>query len=196
MRLTGILCWSILTLSVNWLGAQRPAAAPNKGEALRWYTLDQATSLVKSSKKKMLVYVFKDTEPLSKHMEQSSLNHPSVADYINQAFIPVKIAADYKGNLEWNGKLYKPGRKPSEAHELVLALTLNDPSIPQVVVIDETLNVLQVFEGYRDNSGLLKILKYYGDGYYKTMPWIKYQQIEGPSKPSSESQFRKSMNKD
>lgn len=196
MRLAGILFWSIMALSVTVLGAQRPAGVPNKGDGLKWYPLDQATALVKSSRKKMLVYVYKDSDQLSKHMEQSSLNYPSVAEYINQAFIPVKIPADYKGNLEWNGKSYKPGRKPSDAHELVLALTLNDPSIPQVVVIDESLNVLQVFEGYRDNNGLLKILKYYGDGFYKTMPWIKYQQIEGPSKPSSESQFRKSMNKD
>ena len=39
------------------------------------------------------------------------------------------------------------------------------------------MNVIQPIPGYKDPASLDKIMKYFAEDYYKTIPWKKYEEM-------------------
>ena len=73
---------------------------------INWLTLEEADSLYKIQKRPMFIDVYTDWCGWCKRMDASTFKDPTVAAYLNANFYPVKLNAETKDTITFNGKTY------------------------------------------------------------------------------------------
>ncbi|MBK9336820.1 MAG: hypothetical protein IPM98_09615 [Lewinellaceae bacterium] len=105
---------------------------------------------------------------------------PSVAQYLNDNYYPVKLNAEQQEEITFNNKTYSFRKNGARGyHELAAELLNNRLSFPTVVFLDETMSVIQPIPGYLEAPKLEAILNYFGSDSHKTTPWETYERKFG-----------------
>jgi thioredoxin-related protein len=142
---------------------------------IRWYTLEEAIELNKVEKRKIVIDLYTDWCGWCKVMEQNTFNDPKVINYINKRFYPVKFNAERKESVRFNDKMYNyinSGRRGYNA--LALELSGGRLSFPSVIFLDEDQNIIQAIQGYIEPEKFIKIMHYFGENKYQSIPWSVY----------------------
>lgn len=149
-------------------------------QEINWLTWEEAVALTKNegNTKKVFVDVYTDWCGWCKKMDKDTFQNPEVAAYMQANFHMVKMDAEGKEPIEYNGKTFKyvpSGRRGY--HELAAALLQGRLSYPTVVFLDENLNMLSPVPGYQKVEPFLQIARYFGDDIYKTQDWKSYSGV-------------------
>ncbi len=145
---------------------------------IKWLTWEEAQAKNKSEPKKLMVDVFTQWCGWCKKMDKTTFAEPNISVYINLNYYPVKFDAETKTDINFNNKVFKYVRSGTSGyHKLASEITFGKLSYPTIVFLDEKLNVIQPIPGYKDPRSLDKIMKYFAEDYYKTMPWKKYDEM-------------------
>lgn len=146
---------------------------------VHWLPFEKAIELNKKNPKKLIVDVYTDWCGWCKHMDKNTYSNKTLADYINKNFYPVKLNAEQKEPVKYNGKtfIFKPDYK---VHEIALNLLQGKMSYPTTVFLDETESILTVIPGYLDVPSVEKVVKFYGDNQYKKMEWKEFEKKYKP----------------
>ena len=145
---------------------------------IKWLTWDEAQAKNQRAPKKFMVDVYTQWCGWCKKMDKATFEEPKISAYINKNYYPVKFDAETKTDINFKNKVFKYVRSGTSGyHELAAEITFGKLSYPTIVFLDENLNVIQPLTGYRDPESLDKIMKYFAEDYYKTMPWKKYEEI-------------------
>ena len=154
---------------------------------INWLTWEEAQAKNQAEPRKIMVDVYTQWCGWCKKMDKATFEQPSISSYINKHYYAVKFDAETKTDINFKNKPYKYVRQGSTGyHELAAEITFGKLSFPTIVFIDEKLNVLQPIPGYQSPESLDKIMKYFAEGYYKTTPWKKYEEM-CPQKPATAS---------
>ncbi|UJH69303.1 thioredoxin family protein [Allomuricauda sp. SCSIO 65647] len=149
-------------------------------QEIDWLTWEEAVALTKNegNSKKVFIDVYTDWCGWCKKMDKDTFQHPEVAAYMQQNFHMVKMDAEGKEPIEYQGKTFKyvPSGKRGY-HELAAALLQGRLSYPTVVFLDEDLNMLSPVPGYQKVQPFLQIARYFGEDIYKTQDWKTYSGI-------------------
>ncbi len=73
---------------------------------INWLTLEEADSLYKIQKRPIFIDVFTNWCGWCKRMDASTFKDPNVAAYLNTNFYPVKLNAETRDTITFNGKTY------------------------------------------------------------------------------------------
>ncbi|MEO1487182.1 MAG: DUF255 domain-containing protein [Bacteroidota bacterium] len=146
-------------------------------QEVEWMSWEEALARSESDAepKKIFVDVYTDWCGWCKKMDKDTFQNESVAAYMKEHFYMVKMDAEGKDPIEFQGKTFKyvpSGRRGY--HELAAALLQGKMSYPTVVFLDEKLNMLSPVPGYQKVKPFLKIAKYFGDNIYKDKDWKSY----------------------
>lgn len=174
-----ILISSIL-LSVYSFTFYYPVKDPGD---VTWLTWDQAVEKTKVEKKKIMIQIYTKWCPWCKQMDKTTFDKSHIADYLNEKFYTVKFNAEQKEPIEFQGKVYKyvsPGNGKRGYHEFASFLTMGRMSYPSTVFFDENLNSIQPIPGYQDAQTFEMIATYFGDDFYKKVPWETYEKTYVP----------------
>jgi thioredoxin-related protein len=147
-----------------------------EGESVKWMTFEQAVEQSKIEKRKIFIDVYTDWCGWCKVMDKSTFSDPAVAKLLNEKFYAVKLNAEQREDIKYNGTTFKfveNGR--SGYHQLAAALLNNQLSFPTVVFLDEEFSIIQPLPGYRKAPEFHQIAQYYGEGHYKTEKWEDFQ---------------------
>jgi thioredoxin-related protein len=148
-----------------------------QAQEINWMSWDEAVALQNSEEnpKKMFIDVYTDWCKWCKVMDQNTFQNPKVATYMNENFYMVKLDAEGKEPITYDGKVFKfvPNGR-SGYHELALALLQGKLSYPTVVFLDEGQKMLAPLSGYQEVDPFLKVAIYFGDNIYKTKDWPTY----------------------
>lgn len=149
-------------------------------QQVNWVSWDEAVALTKNegNTKKVFIDVYTDWCGWCKKMDKDTFQNPQVAAYMNENFHMVKMDAEGKEPIEYNGKTFKfvpSGRRGY--HELAAALLNGRMSYPTVVFMDEDLNMLSPVPGYQKVEPFMQIARYFGDNIYKTQDWKTYSGV-------------------
>jgi thioredoxin-related protein len=109
-------------------------------------------------------------------MDQATFSDKSVAAALNEDFYAVKFNAEQREPIEFNGKTYKfvnNGRRGS--HELAQMLLQGRMGYPTVVFLNEKAEVIQPVPGFQAAEPFERIVTYFGDDLYKSVPWTEYE---------------------
>jgi thioredoxin-related protein len=147
-----------------------------EGESVKWMTFEQAVEQSKTEKRKIFIDVYTDWCGWCKVMDKNTFSDPAVAKLLNEKFYAVKLNAEQREDIRYNGTTFKfieNGR--SGYHQLAAALLNNQLSFPTVVFLDEEFAILQPLPGYRKAPEFHQIAQFYGEGHYKTEKWEDFQ---------------------
>lgn len=146
--------------------------------SLKWYTWEEAAVLQKTKPKKIFVDVFTDWCGWCKRMDQSTFSDPKVAAYLAANYYPVKLNAEQKADIQFNGETFKyiandNGR--GGIHTLAYALLDGKMGYPSMVYLNEKYERIMVSPGYKEAGDILKELKFAAEDKYKETSWEEYK---------------------
>ncbi len=168
MRKPHILFAACFTSLLGW-------AIPVSAQ-VQWMSWEQAMERMEQEPRKLLVDIYTDWCGWCKRMDATTFSQPLLAEYINEHFYPVKLNAESRDPLTWNGKTFdfvRAGR--NGYHALAAELTRGRLSFPTIVFLNEKLEVIQPLPGYKEPAVFEQIVTYFGEDAYLRVPWEVYQ---------------------
>ncbi len=151
-------------------------AAGNKvsNEKVQWLKLNEVAVKAKEQDKPILIDLYTDWCYWCKVMDKKTYNNKKVIDYINEHFYCARVNAETKEVLSWKNKdyLYDTNNK---INSFSLYLTYGRASFPTTVIIaDENAAPIPI-EGFMEPKEIERILKYFGEGAYKTKNFPEFE---------------------
>lgn len=165
----GSLILAVIVFTAFVPASTNEVAENESADKVKWYTWEEAIAANKKKKKKIFVDVYTDWCGWCKRMDATTFSDPAVVKHMNDNFYNVKLDAEQKGDISYNGNVYKfitnYGRKG--VHQLAYTLLDGTMSYPQYVFLDENEGKLIVSKGYKQVDDFMKELKYISTNAYK-----------------------------
>lgn len=138
---------------------------PATTELITWKKYDEGLKVAAQNKKMVLVDFYTNWCGFCKKMDRETYANKEVARYINDHFVPVKI----------NGESKDPLELPSgTSNGATLARSFAITGYPTTWFLDATGKKLDRIPGYAKPEQFIIVLKYFGEGAYKTQSWEEY----------------------
>jgi thioredoxin-related protein len=141
--------------------------------AIEWLTWDEAVERQQQEPRKIFIDVYTDWCGWCKKMDASTFIDPSIANTMNGQYYAVKLDAERKDTIDFNGHKFfnvNPTAKRG-VHTLASSLLDNQMSYPSFVILDENFNRQFIIKGYQKVPELLGTLLFFGANNH-----IRYQQ--------------------
>lgn len=148
---------------------------PAEKEKINWMNLTEAQQKVKTEDKPVLIDLFTDWCYWCKVMDKKTYSNEKVIRYINEHFYPVKLDAETKMELSWNGKKYFFD-KDNKINNFALYVTDGQPGFPTTVIFPDVNKGPAPISGYMSVKEIEGILKYFGEGNYKKESFEKFSE--------------------
>ena len=146
------------------------------GQEIKWMSWEQAAAANEKQPKKILVDVYTDWCGWCKKMDATTFKDPSIVTYINANFYAVKLNAEQKETIVWQGQEFKwyPGGRDG-INKLANDLLDGKLSYPTYVILDAEYSRILISPGYMEAPDLIKELKFAAENQYKTTTWEAYK---------------------
>jgi len=143
-------------------------------EEIHWVSIEEALQMAKIHNKMIIVDIYTNWCGWCKIMDQRTYQNAQIISYINQKFYAVKLNAERKDTVKFQGNqfIYETEKR---MHQLASLLLNNKPQYPSTVFLTSKAEVLPAIFGYIDNKTMIKILNYYGEGEYLNSKWKDYE---------------------
>jgi len=171
----------ILTSACASESAGGTATAEAASEEFKWYTWEEAVEANKQNPKKIFVDVYTDWCGWCKKMDKATFQQPEVEAYLAKNFYSVKLDAEQKEAINFNGNEFKwvnAGRRG--VHQLAYSLLDGKMSYPTVVYLNEKMEKIMVSPGYKDVEKFMSELSFAQEEAYTTMSYedFKAKQVQ------------------
>jgi thioredoxin-related protein len=110
-------------------------------------------------------------------MDESTFSDPNLINYINKNFYALKFDAESVQSVNFKGKDYPVQTiNNRKVHQLAWDWGNVNGRIgyPTIVILDQNLDKLQAFPGFKDVEAMTSLAKFYGEGIYKNKSWQDY----------------------
>ena len=158
-----------------------PAAAPVRvekpaAEKIHWYSWQEAVELNKTAPKKIIVDVYTSWCGWCKVMDRETFQDDKVVDFLNKNFYCVKMDAEGKTPIEFNGQKFEYVKQGnSGVHTLAYSLLDGQLAFPTIVYLNEKFERVMISQGYKTAVQIIPELKYTSEEAYKSKTWEAYQ---------------------
>ncbi len=153
-----------------------PAISQDDTAAVKWHTVEEAEKLSMETPKKWLVDVYTDWCGWCKKMDQETFSHPVVAKYINENYYAVKLNAESKEAIKFNGTTYKYMEQGGRGYqELAVGLLNGQMAFPSIAYLNEKLQLLGAIPGYKTPRDIELLLNYIAEDKYISETLADYQ---------------------
>ncbi|MBG0859835.1 MAG: DUF255 domain-containing protein [Bacteroidales bacterium] len=167
----------LLIISFVLLTSVQVFSQSNPGEAVKWYTIQEAENMLKKAPRPLFIDTYTDWCSWCKKMDKETFSHKVIADILNNKFYPVKFNAEGKESITFLGQKFINDGKAGNAHQLAVALLRGQLSYPTVVFLTQENNEYAISQvpGFREARDMEVILSYFADKAYKTQKWEDFQ---------------------
>ena len=166
----------VIILSVSALLLISISGLAQEISNVKWYSIEEAEKLNKQQPRKIMIDVYTDWCGWCKKMDKETFNHPVIADYINENYYPVKLDAESKEEIVFNGTTYKHVAQGARGyHELAAGLLNGKMSYPSVAYMNEKMELLGVIPGYLTAQKIESLLNYIAEDKYTSESLEEYQ---------------------
>ena len=143
---------------------------------LKWYSWEEAAAACEKEPRKIFVDVYTDWCGWCKVMDKKTFPIPAVKSYIEENFYPVKLDAEQKEDIVWNGNTFswRPAGK-NGINMLAYSLLEGKTSYPTIVYLNEKFERIMISPGYKTPEQFLPELKFAAEEHYTSMTWEEYK---------------------
>lgn len=141
----------------------------------KWLTLAQVADSLKLEKRPVLIDLYTDWCGWCKVMDKKTYANKNVSEYLDKKFYAVKLDAEMKSAILWNGKSYNFNDQ-YRTNDFAIYLTNGQLSYPTTVIIPVDGSGPQAIPGYLEPKDFELIVKYFGEGHYGKTAFPQYQQ--------------------
>jgi thioredoxin-related protein len=167
--LISLLCTLFIIPLIGKAQSKAPAT-------ITWYTVEKATEMNAKKHKNIIMDVYTSWCSWCKKMDADVFTDPEVIAYMNEHFYAVKLNAEEKSPIKFEGKVYlnpDPDRTRS-VNELAAMLLQGQMSYPSYVFLDGHNKQITNLPGYHKAPEFLTILKYISEEQFKKMSLQDY----------------------
>lgn len=143
-------------------------------DKIQWLKMDEVSMKVKEQSKPVLIDLYTDWCYWCKVMDKKTYTNSKVIAYINEHFYSAKVNAETKDNVSWKEKTYRYNGK-YQINDFALFVTYGRTSFPTTVIMPDDGSAPIPIAGYLEPKELEPILKYFGEGAYKTMNFPQFE---------------------
>jgi thioredoxin-related protein len=163
--------WFFLFAVLVVISAALRKPAPDK---VNWLSLQQVADSLKLRKKPVLIDLYTEWCGWCKVMDKKTYANKKVSEYLGKKFYTVKIDAESKKEIRWNGKSYQfnPGYR---TNDFAVYLTNGQLSYPTTVIIPPDSGIPQAIPGYLEPKDFELILKYFGEEKFGKVPFDEFR---------------------
>jgi len=165
--------------------AEEPAlvqrkAAPSQNTAnaqVNWMSIADLQTAMKKDERKVMVDLYTSWCGWCKRMDKATFQNPEIAKYLNDNFYAVKFNAEDQQTIPFKGEEHKfvpAGRKGY--NELAYKFANGRMSYPTIAFLDEDLNRIDSYPGYKQPQQFDPLLKFIKEGEYKSQSFQQYAQ--------------------
>jgi thioredoxin-related protein len=150
-------------------GADRGAGAGR----IEWMSLEQAAGSLEKEKRPVLIDLYTDWCGWCRQMDRKTYSNRQVEQYIREKFYPVRMDAESRSAVSWNGRSYSfdPG---SRTNSFAVYLTHGRLEFPTTIIIPPGEEP-QAIPGYMEPRELELLVKYFGEGNNRKISFGDYQ---------------------
>ena len=170
-----------VTFIITFIAA--PLFCFSQGE-IKWMSFEEAVEKNKTEPKKMFIDVYTHWCGWCKRMDATTFQDPNVVDYMNKNFHAVKLDAETRDTIHFQGYdfIY---RAENRANDIAVSLLNKRMSYPTTVFLDESVSILSPVPGYLTAEQIIPVLRFYGENIYKTKTWENYSNELMSGQPAS-----------
>ena len=145
-------------------------------QEIQWMSWEEAAKANETKPKKIFVDIYTDWCGWCKKMDATTFKDPAVIAIINKDFYPVKLNAEQKESIHWQGQEFKwlPGGRDGY-NKLAYDILDGQLSYPTYVLLDHAYSRILISPGYKTAGEILKELKFAAEEHYKTTSWEAYR---------------------
>ena len=149
-------------------------------EKIEWLSLAEAQARQTARRKPILIDLYTNWCGWCKVMDKKTYARPELARYITENFYPVKIDAESRELMTWQGRQFTYNAN-ARIHNLAIFLTRGQLSFPQTIFIMPSDGEPQAIPGYLEVKDMELLLKYFGEGHYGKLAFSDFQKKFSPS---------------
>jgi thioredoxin-related protein len=178
LKLTYLFSFSLAALLLVVLpAAKKPVPAPRP--AVSWLSIDEATEKLAKEKRPVLIDLYTTWCGWCKQMDKKTYSNKNVAEYLSGKFYTVKFDAESHSTIQWQGKSYSFNPQ-YRCNEFAIYLAHGQLEFPTTIIIVPGEEP-QAIPGYMEPKDFEPLVKYFGDGEYRTRGFDEYRRSFRPS---------------
>ncbi len=146
---------------------------PKKKNKVNWLTINELKAVYNSNPKPIIIDVYTDWCGWCRVMEKETYSNQEVSNYINENYYAVKLNAETKNIIEFEGVKYAYNQS-FKANEFAVQLLSGKMGYPTTILLS-TINAQPApLPGFLKPSEIEPPLKFYAEGAYKNKDFSQY----------------------
>ena len=152
------------------------SSAPKPVAKIQWLTWQEAVEANKKEPKKFLVDVYTSWCGWCKVMDKETFTDETVAAYLNKNFHCVKLDAEMKDPIDFNGHKFEyiAGQGRGGVHTLAYSLLDGQMSYPTIVYLTDKFERIVISPGYKKPAQILPELKFTAEDVFLKKTFQEY----------------------
>lgn len=149
---------------------------PATGQDIAWMSWEEAAAANAGKPRKIFVDVYTEWCGWCKRMDATTFKDPEVVRYLNEHFYAIKLNAEQRESITWNGQEFKwhPGGRDG-INKLAYDLLDGRLSYPTYVLMDGEYARILMSPGYMDAPTLMRELRFAAEDHYKDTSWEDFK---------------------
>jgi thioredoxin-related protein len=173
-----LLIWLVIAAMVLVFSSARQPASEKAARiayssSIDWVTVESAAGKLQKEKRPVLIDLYTTWCGWCRQMDKKTYSNKQVAQYLQEKFYTVKVDAETKAAITWNGKTYHFSPE-YRSNEFALYLTHGRLEFPTTIIIPPG-GEPQAIPGYMEPKELELLVKYFGEGNYNKISFDDYQ---------------------